>query len=156
MQITFRYFWTVAAMSSAARLCSEDTPGIIRFITFSSSLHFSQPNTSAIHQRPLPIFFFYFSYLFWIIFAMLFLLYLDNKYYYSSFLPLFHPHHKPCRKLSPGLWNTSWKDKTNPDDGGKAEVEQSAPKVLPHLTILFKCDILQKNPLKIPLKIMYT
>jgi len=50
MQSTCRYFQTVAAISSAARLFSEDNSGIIRFITFSSSLQFSQPNTSTIHQ----------------------------------------------------------------------------------------------------------
>lgn len=50
MQIPCRYFQTIAAISSAARLFSEDNPGIIRFIAFSSSLHFSQPNASTIHQ----------------------------------------------------------------------------------------------------------
>lgn len=81
-------------------------------------------------------------------FAMLFLSSLDNKYYYSTFLPLFHLHHKALRKLCPSLWNTAWKDKANPGVVGKAGVQQSGPKVLPHLTFLSRCDTLQKNPEK--------
>lgn len=104
--------------------------------------------------------FFYFFIYFLKNFAMLFLLYLDNKYYFSTFLLLFHPHHKAWRKLSPGLWNTTWKDKANPGVFGKAEVEQSGPEVLPHLTFLFRCDILKKKrtnkpTLKISPKFMY-
>lgn len=70
MQITRRYFQTIAAISFAARRFSEDNPGIIRFITFSSSLHFSQLNASAIHQFTDHCHMFFFladSFLLWII-----------------------------------------------------------------------------------------
>lgn len=121
MQITCRYFQTTAAISSAARLFSEDNSGIIRFITFSSSRRFSQPT----HQQftssvTITIYFSFFCLFISSLnnFAIFFVSYLYNTYYCSALLPLSDHHHKPWRKTSPGLWNTTWKHKVSPGVGG--------------------------------------